>query len=345
MSTLQAKIKTLFKPFLTRPWYSPAMEFRYGMWNGVSALMTEGGRQLGEESTRPLIFNRHIASDIVECRYEGSRLGKPINASALRFAMSHFDEALDIVGLVRNYHLKKTGRTHTDVPGIWDLYIISRASVAMIAYQIRSQPTQAAEPIIPQATASMYQFISGVFMICRHMMDRAYPAIATNATMSSDDLYAYADNNGIFFSPNGMVCAGSKSRIIEFLEFCNTGNRQVRSANSERQINPLDSYVSSPDDWYHYAILSVEFDCFIELEITRLKGQATALSHNVLDQIRAIYQSLGAYALAPLNDHKPYLDGPFADGALARQNVILALLNMPPIKVIPERYIKERMSF
>ena len=66
------------------------MEFRYGLWTGVSALMGEDGRQLGEHNTRPLVFNREIPAEVHACKYKGSRYGREINISALRVAMRHF---------------------------------------------------------------------------------------------------------------------------------------------------------------------------------------------------------------------------------------------------------------
>ena len=99
--TSSKALKPLVRQVLQAPWASPIMEFRYGVWVGVSGLMGEDGRQLGEANTRPLIFNRDISAEVQVCKYEGTRYGKEINISALRVAMQHFYDAASITVAVR----------------------------------------------------------------------------------------------------------------------------------------------------------------------------------------------------------------------------------------------------
>ena len=137
------------------------MEFRYGLWRGVSPLMSESGRQLGEENTRPFLFNDHLPAETLTCKYEGSRNGRLINISALRIAMAHFEPALVLTANVTNYHMRRAyPSTPGQRPGLWDLYAIARASIALIAYRTRRGGRGRSRPAVPDTLTSQYQFIS-----------------------------------------------------------------------------------------------------------------------------------------------------------------------------------------
>ena len=83
--TSSKTLKPLFRQVLQAPWASPLMEFRYGVWVGVSGLMGVDGRQLGEANTRPIVFNRDIPAEVQVCKYAGTRYGKEINISCLLY--------------------------------------------------------------------------------------------------------------------------------------------------------------------------------------------------------------------------------------------------------------------
>ena len=71
--TSSKTLKPLLRQVLQAPWASPLMEFRYGIWVGVSGLMGVDGRQLGEANTRPVVFNRNIPAEVQSCKYKGTR--------------------------------------------------------------------------------------------------------------------------------------------------------------------------------------------------------------------------------------------------------------------------------
>ena len=68
--TSSKTLKPLLRQVLQAPWASPLMEFRYGIWVGVSGLMGVDGRQLGEANTRPVVFNRNIPAEVQSCKYK-----------------------------------------------------------------------------------------------------------------------------------------------------------------------------------------------------------------------------------------------------------------------------------
>jgi len=310
------------------------MEFHYGLWNGVSALYSDSGRQLGEENARPFRFNHHIRAETIECKYKGSREGRSINMSALRIAMQNFDAALSITQAVRNHHLGQLPATHE--LGIWDLYVIARASIALVAYQKRFVRQNAVSPSVSDALSSQYQFISGVFMICRVMMENAQPEIAENRPMAVQALYDYADEHRIFISFNGMACAGSTKKILEFLQFCETGG------GPELDLD-LSTIVDEPKNWYDYALATIELDCFVERE-RALKKLALSNGAELSAQKSAeIFGNVGEYALGMMDNPPENTSVQFREGALIRQNHILALLGRQSIKSIPAKHLAARL--
>jgi len=324
---IKTALKKTLWPVLTKPWETPDMEFHYGLWNGVSALYCDSGRQLGEENTRPFALNHHIAAETIACKYAGSRMGRDINMSALRTAMQNFDAAAAITLAVRDYHLGRLPASHR--VGIWDLYILARASIALVAYQKRFARQAETSPKVSDALTSQYQFISGVFMICRHMMEHGDPAIAGNDPIGAEALYDYADAHGIFISFNGMACAGSTKKIHEFLELCEVGG-------AAKQPCDLGAIVSAPDNWYLYALATVELDCFAERHRTLCEAADSNASAE-------IYEGLGDYVRALMGELPEPGDAPFENGVLLRQNRILSLLGRPQIKAIPSKHFAARI--
>ena len=311
------------------------MEFHYGLWNGVSALFSESGRQLGEENSRPLLLNHHIPAETVACKYSGSRNGRLINMSALRTAMQNFEEALAITEAVRQAYLSLLPKTHR--LGIWDLDIISRASISLVAYQQRARTTGANSKTVSDALTSQYQFISGVFMICRHMMENADPAIAENRAISADALYAYADDHGIFISFNDMACAGSSKKIHEFLSFCNKGGGEAAN---------LADIVTKPEKWLQYALAAIELECFVAEKHALHQQSASNDAIGDHNKSAEMFGQLRRY-VEKLMDKQETLDelhSSFEQSALARQNRILKILDRSTIKTLPRKHIVTRLN-
>jgi hypothetical protein len=334
---LRELMKASLWPVLPKPWNSQDMEFHYGLWLGVSALFSESGRQLGEENTRPFVLNHHLPAETIACKYEGSRNGRSINMSALRTAMQNFGAALAITKAVQSHHISRKDKQ--EPLGLWDLYILSRASIALIAYSVRCRAENRANGSVSDALTSQFQFISGVFMICRHMMENANSLISQNQPMSAQSLFDYADSNGIFISFNGMACAGSTKKILEFLEFCNDSSLDVDDCDG-----PLDGIVSEPGNWYQYALATIEFDCFIEQERMRRLDQEQSRP----DRIRAamIYEAVGDYVQSLMESSGlcQMRHTSFEDGALARQNRILDILGRKRIRKLPPRHVMTRLK-
>lgn len=341
-------VASLVRPFLSDPTEHPLMEFKYGLWTGISSIMGVDGRQLGEDNTRPLFFNKHIPAEVHACKYKGSRYGKLINISALRTVMRHFYEATAISVAVRDYHMVRTNRQTTDIPGIWDLYVISRASLALIAYRYRADGV-GPDAALPDDIASQYKLITGVFVICEDMLAEAHPSIAQNGPVSSEELYTYADEKFVFRSTSGMMCAGSTSKILEFLEFANLGRTHAASANlplgePDDHLSLLNSFVSDLDGWYRYALSTIELDYFVEMEALRRRIAAEPGEEARLQAVMDIYVAQYNYWLELLGNKHEISSSDFKRGVLDRQNAILALVNRPKVSAISDRILNSRLG-
>jgi len=350
MSQIKSIGKKVVRRFVEPPWDSDLMEFQHGLWRGVSALFTESGRQLGEENARPFLFNDHVPAKTIICKYDGSRNGHPINMSALRIAMTNFDAALEITRAVIKHHARAAAATKPSKPaGIWDLYLIALASISLIACSVRKKTDQKTPAIVPDDLASQYQFIAGIFMICRHMIDTNCVQISENKPISAVELYDYADQHEIFESFNGMVCAGSTKKIMEFLEFCidemNGAFSGPNTLGDEAPSSRLGRIVDDTEQWYRYAIASIELDCFIKIARRKSKLNADTASATPDQEIIQIYQGISdcCHSLAPLSEST--IDNAFESGSLIRQNAILSLLDKNPIKTIKKSHLAEQLGY
>ncbi|MEL6380616.1 MAG: hypothetical protein AAFQ29_12725 [Pseudomonadota bacterium] len=357
MNRTRGAIRSLVTPvarpfvrqFVEKPWASPTMEFQYGLWNGVSCLYSAAGRQLGEASARPHLFNDEQSAQWRESRYAGVRAGRQINVSALRIAMAHFDEALAVVGAVRATLLAREKRPVTDDLGLWDLYLLSRLSIALIAYGVRSghlentgRSSRSREPVVPTVLATQFQFISGIFMICRHMIETDAPEISQNTVVSAAALYDYADSHGVFLSPSGGACAGSRAFILQFVQFCidgvKTGAHCVEAGEPARILG---RDVGDVAGWLSYGAQTIALECTIDAAIPGTPSAAT----RIFKAFTARADRLSPPALsAPMPVAVREGTPPGLDLILARQNAILRLLGRGPVSAIAPKIIAVRMK-
>ena len=178
-------------------------------------------------------------------------------------------------------------------------------------------------------------------------MNKAHPSIRSNTPISAKDLYSYADKNEIFTSFNGMVCAGSTKKIMEFLEFCTEGAYDdPKLSDGDNPSYPIiENFVVYPEKWYAYALTAIEFDCFIELEYLHRQTQKEPTQELSLKNIMDVYEGMRRYCINVLGSPPPEEKTSFAENAAARQNAILKLLERKTIAAIPEKYLHARLDF
>ena len=185
-------------------------------------------------------------------------------------------------------------------------------------------------------------------MICRDMIDTRDQRMLKNAPISADQLYEYADHHKIFESFNGMVCAGSTKKIMEFLEFCTAQMEAAFSTEGSLNQNgssPLSEFIDDAGLWYRYALASIELDCFIKIERRRAKSKdAVELASDDQATI-GIYQEITKYCLSLMSSSYQPSNAPFASGSLERQNEVLGLLGRTPIKAIKRAQLDAQLGY
>ncbi|MEP2944190.1 MAG: hypothetical protein ABJL18_02065 [Hyphomicrobiales bacterium] len=340
-------LKALIRPLLKNPLEHDLMEFKYGLWSGVSSLFDEDERQLGEGNVSPMIFNHDIPTDVHSCKFSGSRDGKLINMSSLRSTMKYFYEASAITVAIRDYHMEQINKPINENPNIWDLYVIARASLALIAYRYRSENRPITDRM-PNDLGSQYKMVTGIYVICREMVSAAHPAIKNNDSISAQELYDYADKHNLFESDTGMVCAGSARKIVEFLELAIQGRNHPEGAKLklEKQGDHLDvlgRYAPDIKGWYSYAMLTIELDSFILMEVLERKLEANPSGKERIQSVIDIIRAQHSYWLELLERSDEPNTADFKQGALERQNAILTHLKKPPVKAISNKVFNARL--
>lgn len=201
------------------PYLDPNMEFRYGVWGGISSIHCEDGRQLGENNTEPYGLKEAIDTEYRPCKFDDSRNGGVMNMSALHAMMTLWDDALDISRVLQRAFEQKYQADEAGAPAtVVELYLLAKIATCLPAWLVRRRGSQWSDGRLDNRIAAQFQLISGVFMIGRHMQEIGEAGLQADLRMSALELFNYADEHGIFISPDGQVCGGSRKKIIEFLE-------------------------------------------------------------------------------------------------------------------------------
>ena len=146
-----------------------------------------------------------------------------------------------------------------------------------------------------------------------------------------------------------MVCAGSSAKITEFLELVNQGRThreggKLHLADGDACKAFLENYVEYVRCWYRYALLTIELDHFVELEVLRRKQLSSPTPDGTIARARAICKAQHAYYLSLLGDEVHGFATAFKAGVLDRQNAILDCLNWTKLKTIPDKVINLRLN-
>ena len=180
-------------------------------------------------------------------------------------------------------------------------------------------------------------------------MKAADPTISSNANVSAQELYDFVDANDHFRSDSGMVCAGSASKITEFIGFAIQGRthpnaEKLKFKTEDDHLTLLSKFVTDLDGWYRYALLTIELDYFVEIET--LSREIARAPHNQrhLHSVLEICRSKYRYWLKLLGEDDGDKTMDFEEGVLQRQNAMLALVDKPRLNKIPDRMIKARIA-
>lgn len=198
------------------PYLTDTMEFDYGLWLGISALHCEDSRQLGEDNTWPRLFRERIPTEYHTSNMPGSRAGSTINMTTLHIVMKRWG---DVIPLIESLRANYDSRFAHDAGPLQlsDLYMLSKSGVALPALMARRGTSdRVIDGSLPATVATQFKVIAGVFMVVQDMLwSGRYSA---DSRVDPETFFDDADDNGIFISPSGNACGGSRRKIIELYE-------------------------------------------------------------------------------------------------------------------------------
>lgn len=248
-------VKTV-SPWFPAPFEQDFMEFKYGVWDGISTCFTEDGRQLGEDNAGPPLRQQNVPTEYQIARHKDSRNGLTMNVSALRDVMQHWNEAISLI--LANRELLMSKYNYTSALSLIQLQLLSKLAVALPAYMVRANKQG-----IDRDLSAMFSIVTGVFMIVEKMISEAEVWLDRATHRSAEELYEYADLNGVFISDHGNVCGGAKSKIIEMIDLMIHGTTEdSKYADGSRA---LETRAIDCDRFFAYAIYSEKLAKLLQL--------------------------------------------------------------------------------
>ncbi len=212
---IQRAVIKLVSPIKPPPYATATMEFDYGLWLGISSLHCVDGRQLGEDNTWPYFFRERIPTEYHTSNMPGSRAGHAINMTTLHIVMKRWDSVLPLVAALRKA-FDECMATDGQALTLGDLYLLSKTGVALPALMVRRHESRIRDGALPADVATQFKIIAGVFMVVQHMLWSGRHE--ANDRLDAEIFYDYADKHGIFISPSGYACGGSRRKIMELYD-------------------------------------------------------------------------------------------------------------------------------
>lgn len=229
------------------------MEFDCGVWLGPSTLHCVDGRQLGEENAWPVFFREHVATDYHASNMPGSRSGSVINMTALHMVMRTWNQALPVMGAMRRLFDDGFG-AHGKTLGMRELFVVSKMGCALPALMVRRGQAPLRSGQIPALVATQFKLIAGFFMVAQEML---WGNARHDPHVSAEDFFEFADREGIFISPSGRACGGSKKKIIELFNY-------LQAVDADTDMDALTQY-AEPGQLLTYTTHALYIECVILL--------------------------------------------------------------------------------
>ncbi len=144
------------------------------------------------------------------CPYAGSRLGQPMNASALKQTGARWDEVVDALAFLRAAYTEARGGAYG--PDLLDLWRVSQLGSALPWFFVLRAPDARA----PAYAAALSKATLGTGILAQRLFVEALSAQAIPA-MTAEALLEAAERTGTMLAEDE-VCAASERMILRFLE-------------------------------------------------------------------------------------------------------------------------------
>lgn len=251
------------KKIVTAPPYLDAkMELRHTLWEGISSIHCHDGRQLGENNVAPEIYRENIPTRTQVCPHSNPDSSLLMNVSALESMMKNWAGATNFVLYLRNEFTKKYSIKNNNF-SVYDTYLFAKFCVCLPIFQVRHKPAIIQDGEVDVLVATQFQLISGMFMVVRKMIENGESWLNELTHKDAETFFDYADENQVFVTDRGFICAGSKRKIVEFMHLViQPENLEI----DEKWLPEIKKQLpASLDDYFAYYEAGVAMELVVKL--------------------------------------------------------------------------------
>lgn len=291
------------------PYRRPNMEFDLDIWNGISSLHGQDGRQIGENNAAPHLYKEDIPTEHKTFKFGGSRAGLPVNMTALRHVLAVWDDSLQLATLLRNRYIEHRGLSDTRFT-LRNAYLYSKLGTAMAAYLVRRQVNPVRDGQLAPLECAFFTLGVGPFMVLRAQIQKGDISGLTLPPQTPEAYYEVADSSGSLVTPAGKGCAGSPKLIKEFLDVVMNGTyaKPLTSANALRVMESIEPWSA----FYGYGLSASRLELLVKSAQTVCARSLLALRSQgaIATQDQAIVEAAlehSYYCVEPDGDHATIL--------------------------------------
>src|SRR5215470_12882045 len=217
------------------------------------------GRQVGEANVFPAPLRLDIPTEWRTCPYAGSRYqdATPMNVTALRSMNKYWPQMMVALLRIRDAYLRRFPHARHGWT-VGDLMRLSCLVLTVPAYLLMRRQRRVENGQLHPVLSSMFRVTDGVRMVTETMLYAPLneEGLAPDASMTSAEIYAYAERNAVFHSAYG-VCAGPGTMIKEFLRVLVDG-QPIQGAESVVLDVPVQSALDDLEAAFDYCLYGLQ---------------------------------------------------------------------------------------
>ena len=217
------------------------------------------GRQVGEANVFPEQLRLDVSTEWRTCPYAGSRYqdASPMNVTALRSMNKYWGQMMVALLRIRDAYLRRFPHARHGWT-VGDLQRLSWLVLTVPAYLLMRSPGRVENGQLHPVLSSMSRVTDGVRMVMHQMLYTSLneQALTPDASMTSAEIYAYAERNVMFHSAHG-VCAGPRTRIEEFLRVLVDG-QPITGAESVVLDAPVQTALDDLESAFDYCLYGLQ---------------------------------------------------------------------------------------
>jgi hypothetical protein len=174
------------------------------------------GRQLGEANVFPGPLRLDVPTEWRTCPYPGSRYqdDEPMNVTALKSLRKHWAQTMVALLRTRDAYLRRFPQARHGWT-VGDLHRLASLVLTVPAYLLMRKQQRVENGHLHPVLSSMFRVTDGVHVTTTVMLYMSTEEQAPDASMTSAEIYAYAERNCVFHSTHG-VCAAPRTVMEEF---------------------------------------------------------------------------------------------------------------------------------